>query len=327
MNKIKIEDMKKIFLLTGLLILCGVFKTEAQQVPQFSQYMFNGIYINPAYAGYKDIFYGHMVYRKQWVGISGTPQTTMLSVDGSLSKGSSVGFIYTNDQIGETYTNSFMLDYAYRIQVSESGRLSFGLSAGMTHHGFDRSKFADEDGEIDPEALNAKNVWKPGFDVGLYFDTKNFYAGFSIMGLVASKADREAFQVIRADANYFLTLGGILPLNNSLKLLPSTLLKSDFKNPLTFDINALLMINDRVAVGGSYRTGVLWFSDAVEENTVQKDAISVIAEVYVTEKIRLGMAYDFSLNKVMSGANGSFEVSLGYYFVKPKKQYVTPRYF
>ncbi|MDR2058382.1 MAG: type IX secretion system membrane protein PorP/SprF [Dysgonamonadaceae bacterium] len=319
--------MKKIFLFAGILVLCSIFKTEAQQAPQFSQYMFNGIYINPAYAGYKDVFYGHMVYRKQWAGIKGTPQTTMLSVDGNLSKGSNIGFVYTNDRIGETYSNSFMVDYAYRIKIMEGGRLSFGLSAGMVHHGFDRSKFIDpETGEIDPEAQNAKNVWKPGFDAGLYFDMKNFYAGFSIMGLVANKADSESFQVIRTDANYFLTFGGIIPLNKSLKLLPSALLKTDLENPMTFDINALLMINDRLAVGGSYRKGVLWFSD-VEENTMQKDAISLIAEVYVTEKIRLGMAYDFNLNKVMSGANGSFEVSLGYYFVKAKKKYVTPRYF
>jgi type IX secretion system PorP/SprF family membrane protein len=326
MNKIKKVDMKKIILFAGILVLCSIFKTEAQQVPQFSQYMFNGIYINPAYAGYKDIFYGHMVYRKQWVGINGTPQTTMLSVDGALSKGSSIGFVYTNDKIGETYSNGFMVDYAYRIQIMEGGRLSFGLSAGMVHHGFNLANFADEDGEIDPEALNAKNVWKPGFDAGLYFDMKNFYAGFSIMGLVANKADSKSFQVIRTDANYFLTFGGLIPLNANLKLLPSALLKTDMKNPMTFDINALLMLNDRFAIGGSYRTGVLWFSD-VEKNTMQKDAISIITEIYVTEKIRLGMAYDFSLNKVMSGANGSFEVSLGYYFLKPKKKYVTPRYF
>ncbi|MDR1552541.1 MAG: type IX secretion system membrane protein PorP/SprF [Prevotellaceae bacterium] len=316
--------MKKILLLAGILSLFGIKTAEAQQIAQFSQYMFNGIYINPAYAGYKDVFYGHMVYRKQWVGINGSPQTTMLSVDGSLAKGSNIGFVYTNDQIGAIYTNSFMVDYAYRFKVSESGRLSFGLSAGMVHHGLNRAKLSEE--QNDQLAADAKNVWKPGFDAGLYFDTKNFYAGFSIVGIVGNKTDQNSFNVIRTDANYFLTVGGIIPLNEKLKLLPSTLLKTDLKNPLTFDLNALLMINDKFSVGGSYRTGVLWFTD-VEDNTRQRDALSLIAEIYVTDRIRVGMAYDFDLNKVTTGTNGSFEISLGYYLTKNKQKRVTPRDF
>jgi type IX secretion system PorP/SprF family membrane protein len=320
--------MKKAILLTGILmILCGICKTEAQEIPQFSQYMFNGLYINPAYAGYKDVIYGHVMYRNQWVGVDGAPQTTMLSVDGNLAKGSSVGLVYINDKIGATYSNSFMVDYAYRIQVSETGRLSFGLSAGVTQHGINRSKLTNEDGVIDdPDVLLAKNVWKPGFDAGLYLDTKHFYAGFSIVGVVGSKTDDESFQVVRTDANYFLTFGGIIPLNNKLKLLPSALLKSDFKNPLAIDLNAMLMINDRFSIGGSYRTGLLWFTD-VKDNTKQRDAISLIGEVFVTERVRVGFAYDFDLNKLTTGHNGSIEVSLGYYLTKPKQKYITPRYF
>jgi type IX secretion system PorP/SprF family membrane protein len=316
--------MKKIFLLAGLISLFGIRSVEAQQIPQFSQYMFNGIYINPAYAGYKDVFYGHIVYRKQWAGISGSPQTAMLSLDGSLSKGSNIGIVYTNDQIGAIYANSFMVDYAYRLQVSERGRLSFGLSAGVTHHGLNRSKLGEE--QDDQQARDSKNVWKPGFDAGLYYDTEYFYAGFSITGIVGSKADEKSFAVIRTDANYFLTIGGIIPLNEKLKLLPSTLLKTDFGNPLTFDLNALLMISDKFAVGGSYRTGMLWFTD-VSDHTKQRDALSLIAELYATDKIRIGMAYDFDLNKVTTGANGSFEISLGYYLTKNRQKYITPRYF
>ena len=316
--------MKKLILLAGISILCGICKTEAQQIAQFSQYMFNGLYINPAYAGYKDVFYGHMVYRKQWVGVNGSPQTTMLSVDGNLYKGSNIGFVYTNDKTGAIYTNSFMVDYAYRFQVSATGRLSLGLSAGIVQHGLNRSKLSQE--ASSQEAQDYKNAWKPGFDAGLYFDVKNFYAGFSIVGIIANKTDATTLNVIRTDANYFLTLGGVIPLDAKLKLLPSTLLKSDFKNPLTVDLNALLMINDRFSIGGSYRTGVLWFTD-VEDNTRQKDAISLIAEVYVTDRIRIGAAYDFDLNKVTTGTNGSFEISLGYYLTKAKQKYVTPRYF
>ncbi|MDR3287731.1 MAG: type IX secretion system membrane protein PorP/SprF, partial [Prevotellaceae bacterium] len=114
--------------------------------------------------------------------------------------------------------------------------------------------------------------------------------------------------------------------NDKLKLLPSTLLKSDFKDPLTIDLNAMLMIADRFSIGGSYRTGILWFTD-VKDNTRQRDAISLIAEVFATDRIRIGFAYDFDLNKIKTGYNGSFEISLGYYFTKAKEKYSTPRYF
>ena len=325
--------MKKILTILGILsILGGVNKVEAQLIPQFSQYMFNGLYINPAYAGYKDVFYGHVMYRKQWVGMESSPTTALVGIDGALKGGSNVGLVYANDKVGAATTNSIMFNYAFRFNVSEGGRLSFGLGAGMIHHGINRSKLIIEpDGTISPLAQNAKAIWKPSFDAGVYFDTKHFYAGFSLVGLLKGKRDTDnLFQVLRTNPNYFLTVGGMLPLNNSLKLMPSTLLSSDFENPLNIDLNLLLMIADRFAIGGSYRTGAMLFSDAENSLTDKlklRDAVALIAEVYLSDRIRLGFAYDFDLNKLTTGHNGSFEVSLGYYLTKSKSKHVTPRYF
>lgn len=326
--------MKKILTIVGILsILGGINKVEAQLIPQFSQYMFNGLYINPAYAGYKDVMYGHVMYRKQWVDIESSPRTALISIDGPVGKGSNLGFNYANDKLGAAYSNSFMLDYAFKIKTSESGRLSFGLAAGMVQQGIDRLKLLDVNGNptTDPRILNIETTWKPSFDAGIYFDSKYFFAGISVVGLF-SKADDKAFKVIRTSTNYFFTTGFVIPISDGLRLMPSTFFGTDLKNPLKIDLNALFTIADKFSIGGSYRTGTLWFSDvkdnvAGQDNVKLRDAIALIAEVYLSERVRLGFAYDFDLNNLTQGHNGGFEVSLGYYLTKPKQRYVMPRYF
>jgi type IX secretion system PorP/SprF family membrane protein len=292
-------------------------KAEAQQIPLFTQYMFNGTYINPAYTGSKDAMFANLLYRKQWIGFSDAPQTTMFSFDGSLARGSNIGFIYVNDQLGANYTNSFMVDYAFRFQVSNIGRLSFGLSGGFINYGVNRNKLINYNNDIDPKLANTGNIWKPNIDVGVYFDMKNFYAGFSVMGILSNKSD-ETIHITREYANYFLTVGGIIPLNDKVKFLPSALVKSDFKNPVNIDINAMLEVKERFWIGGSYRTGMLWFTD-IDKEARQYDALSFIFEAMVTDRIRLGAAYDFDLTKI-SNNNGSIELSIGYYITKPKRK-------
>jgi type IX secretion system PorP/SprF family membrane protein len=316
--------MKKIILLISVMsVLAGLFPAKAQQIPQFSQYMFNGLYINPAYAGYKENMYAHLIYRNQWVGIKGAPTTTMLSIDGKIAGGSNLGLVYANDQIGPFSTNSVMLSYAFRFNTGESSRLSFGLTGGALHYGIDKSKVDD-----DRLLATTENEWRPGVDVGVYFDMPHFYAGFSVMSLVPNKSDiKSSLLVMRTDPGYYLTLGGMIPLTQSLALMPSTLLKTDFKSPITFDINAMLMIVNRFWIGASYRTGIIILDNPDFNNTEQYDAIALIAEAFITERIRLGVAYDFDLNHLANSYNGTFEVSLGYYLTGAKRKYSTPRYF
>ncbi|MDR2293151.1 MAG: type IX secretion system membrane protein PorP/SprF [Prevotellaceae bacterium] len=312
--------MKKIILIISILIIVSTNKAESQQIPLFSQYMFNGTYINPAYTGSREALFANLLYRKQWVGFEGAPQTAMFNIESNLARGSNIGFIYVNDQIGANYTNSFMAQYAFRFKVSNTGQLSFGLSGGFVNYGVNKSKLTSYNDNIDPKLLNTDNIWKPGIDAGVYFDMKNFFAGFSALGIVSSKADKEqTMHIIRAKANYFLTLGGSIPLSDKVNLLPSALLKSDFQNPVNVDINAMLQVNDKFWIGGSYRTGVLWFTD-VDKETRQYDAISLILESFVTDRIRLGVAYDFDLTKISNDNNGSIELSIGYYFTKPKRK-------
>ena len=318
--------MKRI--LTVLLLMSAglsIGKLSAQQIPQFSQYMFNGLYINPAYAGYKGDLYAHLMYRKQWMGVDGTPQTVMLGVDADLGRGSNMGLVFTNDQIGVTTNTSIMLNYAYRFPVSEEGRLAFGLAAGAVYYGLDKAKSTP-----DPLIAATENVWKPQVDVGAYLDWPDFYAGFSVMGLISNKADTGSMQIMRADPTFFLTGGGMIHIDETWAIAPSTMLKTDFKSPISVDITAMGVYAETFWLGLSYRTGLNFTYDYKKlesESLKQQNALVILAEVYVLENLRIGAAYDFNLMAISKAYSGGLEVSIGYYITKLTRKYVTPRYF
>ena len=307
-------------------VITGGFSgAYAQQIPQFSQYMFNGLYINPAYAGYKENMYAHLMYRNQWIGLDGSPQTIMLGIDGDMGKGSNLGLVYANDRIGAVTTNSIMLSYAFRFQVSQGARLAFGLSGGAIYYGLNKAK-ADPD---DPLVAATENAWRPQVDAGVYFDTEEFYAGFSVMGLIPNKAKEGTMQIMRSSPNFFLTFGGLLRVSEDFAFAPSTLLKTDFKSPLCWDLNLMGVYAERLWFGLSYRTGLNFtYGDRKlsPENLRQTNALAIIVEVFLTENLRLGAAYDFDLNSLTTEYNGGIEVSLGYYLMKPRQYYSNPRY-
>ena len=317
--------MKKI-IIVALTVSLGlsVIKVEAQQIPQFTQYMFNGLYINPAYAGYKENLYAHLMYRKQWIGTEGAPQTVMLGIDGDLGRGSNLGFVYANDQIGANSTNSFVLSYAFRFNVAEQARLAFGLSGGAVYYGLDKNKANN----ANPWVASTRNVWRPQVDVGVFFDTDPFYAGLSVMSLMSSKVDSSIIS-LRSVPTYFLTFGGMISLSERISIAPSTLLKTDFKSPLSLDLNAMLVYAGRIWLGASYRTGgdfTFKEREASPDGLRRRNVVAIIAEVYVAENLRIGAAYDFDLNSLTTAYNGGIELSLGYYMLKPQRHYSTPRY-
>jgi len=306
------------------LVTGGFTGVQAQQIPQFSQYMFNGLYINPAYAGYKENMYAHLMYRNQWIGLDGAPQTALLGVDGDLGKGSNLGFVFANDRIGPLNTNSLTLSYAFRFQVSEKARLAFGLSGGAIYYGLNKALLDD-----DPWLAATKNAWRPQVDAGVYFDTEEFYAGFSVMGLLPNRGDSGTMQIMRADPNLFLTFGGLLRVNEHFAFAPSTLLKTDFRSPLCWDLNLMAVYAERFWFGLSYRTGLNFtYKDRKfsPETLRQTNALAIIVEVFLTQNLRLGAAYDFDLNSLTTQYNGGIEVSLGYYLLKPRQYYSNPRY-
>lgn len=176
-------------LLFFLFLLGVVGEVRSQQLPQFSQYMFNGLHINPGYAGYKQEGYIQSSYRSQWVGFPGAPTTFSLTADFSANEGAmGFGFSFLHDELGPARTTGGLLTYAYRIKTGENSRLGLGISAGASEYAIDRSKLDPLDWPDEVLAGGLINLFVPNMNAGLFFDAQNFYAGFSAFNMIGRRA-------------------------------------------------------------------------------------------------------------------------------------------
>jgi len=313
--------MRKIVLVLGIWILGGV--AYAQQSAQYTQYIFNGLIVNPAYAGSKDIWNVNAIYRAQWAGLDGAPTTQTFSADGSIKGGKiGLGFQAMNDEIGVDGQLSLMANAAVRLNVSETGKLRFGIAAGATQYSRDWTKIKTAD--PDPANPNSRMATiSPTIKAGMFFHTERFYAGLSGANLIPVQND----YVLTPTRHFFLTSGYVFDLGQHVKIKPSFLVKEDFKGPTNVDLNAFVLFADRLWLGTSYRTGVnLLNKPGINREVDLQSAWAGIAEIYLTPKIKLGYAYDFTL----SGLNdyASHEISIGYYFLKKEETFMlSPRFF
>lgn len=314
----------------------------AQQNIQFSQYVFNGLSVNPAYAGYKGDWYINANYRHQWVGFPGAPVTSSVSLDGLTGArdervGLGVQVLY--DKLGPEKNLSLYGSYSYRIPLNESGdrRLCLGIGAGFTQFGLDGSTFQAVDGS--DNAIPAANVHAntPDARFGIYYYSPHMYIGASVMDLFAVYSDPTKYywqgyeyEVIKKTQHIYLTGGFIGNLSPAVKIKPSILLKEDFKGPTNADFNVFLLFVDKIWVGGSYRTALhLWNKPNLQKGLDPKDAASVMAEFYATPQLRIGYSYDITINKMSGSQGGSHEISIGYLFNSKhrKLDIYSPRYF
>lgn len=300
------------------------FSTLAQHKPQYTQYIFNGLVINPAYAGSKNVLHLNAFYRTQWTGLDGAPNTQSFSVDGvTKSNRIGIGVQAINDRIGAQRRTTASLSGAVKLNVSESGVLSLGVAAGASQFKVDPSKLTTTEGD-DPTIMNIEtNVINPDLRVGIYFHTDRFFLGVSATDLI-SVNQNIAFDPERS---YFLTAGYVFDLGEHLKFKPYFLMKENFHGPTNLDLNAFLLIENRIWLGGTYRTGANIFKSNFEEtNLTNKDAISAIGEIFLSPKFRLGYSYDFTLTQL--NKYSTHELSLGVLlFKKAETKMLTPQYF
>lgn len=324
--------MKKLFFL--LACLFPLFAL-GQQTAVYSQYMFNGLLLNPAYAGYKEDINISLLNRSQWVGVSGAPNTQSLIADGAFfnNKNVGLGLAIVNDRVGIQGQTSAMFNYSYRLQVGDESRLSFGIAAGGIQFSLNSNKAIIDD-PTDPNFSGMQSYLAPDARAGVYFSNDNFYAGLSATNLLVnavSKNNLRSQYVILPNTHFFLTAGAIFDVNNSLKFKPSFLLREDPKSMGNFDINASFLINDRIWLGGSYRMGVdMWKNTNSQFGTFQQNSLVGLVEVYVAKQFRFGYAYDYSLSRLNTLANGSHEFSIGFIFGGNDERnniLTTPRYF
>lgn len=310
--------MKNYFL--SLFILAIALSANAQQDSQFTQYVFNGIHINPAYAGYKDDIYIQSFYRSQWEGVKGAPKSFSIAADGAFNDGHvGLGLILSNDQVGaQSYLTAYA-NYAYRIRVGddESSQLAFGIAAGMMQLGLDGNKlegYKPGDGLI---PLGAQTNTVPDARFGVYYANETYFAGFSATNMLArymAKKNTENRLVPVPQPHFYFTAGAIFPLNDDMRIKPVILFKDDTKGPSALDLNAFLLLKESLWIGGFYRTSLdLYKKDYQQSNLTKQNAIGAIIEVFATKNIRIGYSYDYSLNKLRNYNYGSHEISAGFY--------------
>lgn len=306
----------------GLLLLCLLLslKTEAQQDAQFSQYIFNGIYINPAYAGYREELNAHAFYRSQWVGIPGAPQTMSVAIDGSLRDNTmGLALQLVHDKIGAQSHLSAYGNYSYRIKLNEEQEnyLALGIGAGIAQLGLDGTKL--DPGNINDPYLTGNRQQATLFDAraGVYFTTEHFFAGVSVDHLAAqfmSKKQPLSLAAIVPKPHCYLTAGALIPLFESISFKPTFLIKDDRGGPTSLDLNSFLLFQETVWVGASYRTSVsLYDKPNLQEGLTKRSAVLGMVEVFATPQLRIGYSYDYALNRFQSYNNATHEISIGYY--------------
>jgi len=289
-----------------------------QQDPMVTQYMFNGLYLNPAYTGSHDYWTSTISYRSQWVGaqFKGAPQTAIAAVDGPIhGKNMGLGFIFSHDQIGVTKTNSFMAQYAYQIKLKKTSKLAMGINAGVSQFSSNLTDVLIWD-EQDQVYSNRLNKLIPRFGAGLYYYSDKHYIGLSVPTLFAYDDGNDfSFDLSKASflrRHYLLTAGLILQVSDNVKLKPSTLLKYVPNAPFEADINFSAIFKDQFWVGASYRTG---------------DAVAILFEYQSNSFFRIGYSYDITFSGLRSYQNGSHEIMIGVDFGKNLTKVKTPRYF
>ena len=283
----------------------------------YSQYMFNGLAINPAYAGSKNYLTATFLHRNQWVDIKGAPKTNTLSLHSPLLlESSSVGVTLVHDRIGVTTRSDLYAAYAYRIKFDNEAKLAFGLRGGMTHYRIDFSQLTYWD--LDDPIYNngAQSGIAPNIGTGIYFQTRTFYAGLSIPNLLSYNPE-ESFSINAqgiptTSRHYFATLGYAWEVSPKLVVKPSFLAKYEAAAPLQMDLNLNILLANRVWVGGSYRT---------------KESIVGMVEFIPVPRFQIGYAYDYSISDLSTYTRGSHELVLTLNLGSKVSKLKTPRYF
>jgi len=322
--------------------LSGIFNNSfAQQNIQFTQYLFNTLSVNPAYAGYKEDWYAQVTYRTQWVGIYEAPETTLLSIDGltnSFNKNVGLGLQFCADKLGAQSANSLYANYAYRLQLDnlDMSRLSFGLGIGVTQYGIDVSQLQPVSADDPVLTTGINSVYKPNVRFGVYYYNPKYFIGLSCIDLFSVKntisnysSNVDSTVAVVQQRHFYLVSGGVLELTNYTKFRPSIMIREDLKGPTNLDLGVTFIFGNRFWVGGTYRTAVqLWKKSYTEGQSLNNlNAISGIFQFQVTERLRVGYSYDFAINSLSSYQKGSHELTLGVLLSRNVKRILSPRFF
>ncbi|HQD12330.1 MAG TPA: type IX secretion system membrane protein PorP/SprF [Chitinophagales bacterium] len=322
-----------IFLVAGFARLA-----QAQQDPQYTQFMYNKLPLNAAYTGAREVLSIRALYRDQWSGskaggIDAAPKTAVFSIHSPLkNEHNGLGFYFVNDRLGVEHKNQFDVTYAYRVNLGKKIKLSMGINAGILWYKANLAGSITTDGTgIDP-ALN-QNISKvlPDVGAGLYMYHPNFYVGLSVPNFIKGELSKKEQNLTYAKKtpHFNAMVGGAIPAGKALYIRPQILYRylanAEQRVAHTLDFNLSFLIYNRVNIGAQYRTSPGNKSSGT--NLYDGDSFDAMLEVWATKQLMIGYAYDYTLSKLNNFNRGSHEIIIGYDFAFEKKKAVTPRYF
>lgn len=300
-----------LLLVSALAAVC-----HGQHTPLTSQYLFNGLTINPAYAGSRDALNATLTHRQQWVGFEGAPVTQTLGIHAPIRRSPvGLGLLLYNDRIGVSNETGLLTNYAYRIRMPNKAKLALGVGAGLSLYRARWSQVAVAETGDQSFAADTRMAARPNFSAGLLYTTKDWYIGISVPFLVAHRFDvtSRAYRLSdeRLDLEPMLTGGYVFTLSDDLKLKPTALLRYRLASGLQADASANLIIREKVWIGTSVRSG---------------DSVIGMVEVLPTPQWRVGYAYDAGISALRPYHHGSHELLLQYEFGY-RIRVRDPRYF
>ncbi len=321
--------MKNNYLAILVLMVLGFCSTDitAQQEAQYTHYMYNPLSINPAYAGTREVFSILGLARSQWVGLDGAPKTGTFSMHSPVGKRVGLGLNIVHDEIfiqKETYID---IDFSYTIDVSERGKLSFGVKGGaqlldINSNRANKGPYDIGDSSAD---INIDNRFKPQIGAGAFYYGERFYLGLSVPNILTTNHfDRSALSdtnntvtlsrssIAEERIHYYLLTGYVFDINEDIKLKPALLTKATVGAPLQLDVSATFLIYDKLSIGGAYR----WSA-----------ALSAMVGFQLSDQLMLGVGYDQETTALHRYNDGSYEVFLRYELFKRNDKMKNPRFF
>ncbi|WP_284652629.1 PorP/SprF family type IX secretion system membrane protein [Flavobacterium terrisoli] len=303
--------MRTKILIFALMLTC--YTGFAQQDAQYTQYMYNTININPAYAGSRGVMSIFLLHRTQWVGLDGAPTTNTASINTPINN-SNLGFglSVVSDKIGPTKDNTLSADLSYSIPVSENAKLSFGLKASANQFKLDVNRLNPEDAN-DPNLQGFDNEISPNFGAGVYLHSEKGYFGLSVPNFLQdTKYNDNEVAVFQERMNFYAIGGYVFDLSPSVKFKPAVLTKLVTGSPLQVDASANFLFFDKLMLGGAYR----W--DA---------AFSALAGFQITDGLFIGYSYDRETTELKNYNSGSHEIFLRFELFNKVNKMVSPRFF
>jgi len=303
-------------ILVAIVLLSSIWSASAQQDPMFTQYMHNAVTINPAYAGSRGTLNFVAMDRQQWVGMEGAPKTLTFSVNSPFTGYHvGVGLSVIHDEIGPTKQTGIYADYSYHLKITEKTKLAFGLKGGMNFYDINLLNLRGAQNDDQLMLDGVRKLYLPNFGVGSYLYSDRFYVGFSIPKILQNNLsdDKNTSQYANKEERHiFLTGGIVLDISENIKFKPSTTLRMVSGSPVSAELSAAVLLQDRLWIGAMYRF---------------EDAIGALIKFDLTKQLSIGYSYDMSQSDLRPFNQGTHEIYVSYDVAFKNRKILSPRYF